>query len=288
MDKKQEEMVSDWRIKRMKTSEKIAENKDWMWKRRDSGYDDVVVRLVILSSRNYVQRSSRVWVIRSNSAIHRWFWLSSIIEQTRLTPRNRTRNGLELRGNVLFANLLIPIHEITTGRRQKRVFAKPLLPCILLFCLFRSLYFLFLFLSFSLSIPFLSLNPQRVLLRKSRLFTTYFRKLTFVETCTRDIGTEEEIEHLFESWIGISTSRKLPEILVSNDESREIRMHSQGFWLEPSVEIGANLSSKEREHLSLVWLIVATLLFWLTIPFSNIARREIGSFFAGKRKKKNF
>lgn len=30
MDKKQEEMVSDWRIKRMKTSEKIAENKDWM------------------------------------------------------------------------------------------------------------------------------------------------------------------------------------------------------------------------------------------------------------------
>lgn len=152
MDKKQEEMVSDWRIKRMKTSEKIAENKDWMWKRRDSGYDDVVVRLVILSSRNYVQRSSRVWVIRSNSAIHRWFWLSSIIEQTRLTPRNRTRNGLELRGNVLFANLLIPIHEITTGRRQKRVFAKPLLPCILLFCLFRSLYFLFLFLSFSLSL----------------------------------------------------------------------------------------------------------------------------------------
>lgn len=91
-----------------------------------------------------------------------------------------------------------------------------------------------------------------MLLRKSRLFTTYFRKLTFVETCTRDIGTEEEIEHLFESWIGISTSRKLPEILVSNDESREIRMHSQGFWLEPSVEIGANLSSKEREHLSLV------------------------------------
>lgn len=77
------------------------------------------------SGRNCAGRSSRGGVIRSNSAAARRFWLSG---RNRPDPpcaaRNRTCNGMELRGDVPFANLLIPTREITTGRRRKRVFAK--------------------------------------------------------------------------------------------------------------------------------------------------------------------
>lgn len=63
------------------------------------------------SERNCADRSSRGWVIRSNSAAARRFRLSGY---NRSGPpraaRNQTCNGMELRGNVLFANLLIPIH----------------------------------------------------------------------------------------------------------------------------------------------------------------------------------
>lgn len=83
------------------------------------------------SERNCAGRSSRGWVIRSNSAAARRFRLSG---RNRSDPpraaRNRTRNGMELRGDVLFANLLIPTREFT-GRRGKRVFAKLVASCIL-------------------------------------------------------------------------------------------------------------------------------------------------------------
>lgn len=62
----------------------------------------------------------RDWVIRSNSAAARWFRLSG---RNRSGPpraaKNRACNGMELRGDVLFANLLIPT------RWGKRVFARP-------------------------------------------------------------------------------------------------------------------------------------------------------------------
>lgn len=75
------------------------------------------------SERNCADRSSRGGVIQSNSAAAQRFWLST---RNRRGPpraaRNRTRNGMELRGDVPFANLLIPTREITAGRRRKRVF----------------------------------------------------------------------------------------------------------------------------------------------------------------------
>jgi len=84
------------------------------------------------SERNCADRSSHGWVIRSNSAAARRFRLSG---RNRLGPpcaaRNQTRNGMELRGDVLFANLLIPTREITAGHRGKRVFARLVADCIL-------------------------------------------------------------------------------------------------------------------------------------------------------------
>lgn len=75
--------------------------------------------------RNCADPSSRGGIIRSNSAAARRFRLSA---RNRPDPprvaRNRACNGMELRGDVPFANLLIPTREITAGRRRKRVFAK--------------------------------------------------------------------------------------------------------------------------------------------------------------------
>lgn len=161
---------------------------------------------------------------------------------------------------MLFANLLIPIHEITTGRRQKRVFAKPLLPCILLFCCFAPFTFSSFF-SLSLSLYLyihLSLNPQRVLLRKSTIIglLLIFENLLLLSKLVRDIGTEE-IEH--SSFRIVDWHFHFTKITGNPDFERRKSRDKNAF---SRILVRTDLSSKKREHLSLVRLIVvATLLF---------------------------
>lgn len=64
-------------------------------------------------------------VIRPNSAADQRFWLSG---RNRSDPphtaRNRIHNGIGLRGDVPFANLLIPTRKITAGRVETNEFSR--------------------------------------------------------------------------------------------------------------------------------------------------------------------
>lgn len=107
----------------------------------------------------------------------------------------------------------------------------------------------------------------------------------------RDIGTEEETRwntHLFVDWHFYFT-----KILAGNPgferrNSRDKNAFLGGFWLErKSVEIGAKLSSKEGRETFVPCPTYRGYFCSVTNNsiFEYCIRREIGSFFAGKREK---
>ena len=147
--------------------------------------------------------------------------------------------------------------------------------------------FLSLYTSTYLSLSLLIRNVYYYVNQRLSVYYLFSKILTFTvaNLYARILRrTEEEMEYLSFRIVDWHFTRIAGNPDFERRKSREIRTHSRGFWLEPSVEI---LSSKERGHLSLVRVIVAILINKSIFEYCATRNRFVFRW-KKKRKKKNF